>query len=630
MTSPELPITSAKSYCWNTPINHGKVKVGGSAIGAALAALIVIAGVFLILAGQGFQLGKINAIAQMVDAKWIYIAMGLAGATLTGSLLFLVISLKRAHATVLTQEADDGELAQDGPRVRDDSGKQAKTELELADVKKAMGPAAFNRMIASAPCELGRYQPLSVIVVQLQQVWPLKIHCNEQLPVRFFSTKEARDLFITDELSSLFHQEEFHEINHAVAEALRQLPALLHHEYWPYEVTYNEKTFFAVAYRLDTSLGLDFFATEADRTEWMDRKLPHATNAKVKFESSEKTETYTDAEQNALMSEWDLQNFRAKPIRASEYRTENLSLSRLGSKYLFKTYALSFLAEGTKTYLYFKTDEQRQNYIAQHLEDKIDVRALEEVLNKSMGVKDQARSVCKQKNDYFIAPCDVNGKILFVIYIYKGETPRLVYQGEKPRDEKWEHDYRESAESLSQALSPSGIYGQSRGYRNAITQQHIAREMINFLVIKQEDYWSSDQYVYYRNSDGQLAWEYLANGSIGDFLNRKNLTHNVRHEFSQSEEYPQACGVHLMGFQDWEGETKIVPEGVIQKYTPIAKNDCIVFESFKIKDWEVFTLLYSNSKNEPELLYFKTSRACETFCRRKGLMKRSGYFLIRN
>src|ERR1700730_17356856 len=56
------------------------IKIGGVAIVAALAITALAAGILLALAQHGHQLAGINAIANMVEAKWLYLGLGVTGA----------------------------------------------------------------------------------------------------------------------------------------------------------------------------------------------------------------------------------------------------------------------------------------------------------------------------------------------------------------------------------------------------------------------------------------------------------------------------------------------------------------------------------------------------------------------
>jgi hypothetical protein len=75
-----------------------KIKVGVVGIVAAIAAIAVVGSILLVLAQQGFHLGGINSIAGMVEAKWLYVGMGIATAALIASVIVIVVLIRKFYA----------------------------------------------------------------------------------------------------------------------------------------------------------------------------------------------------------------------------------------------------------------------------------------------------------------------------------------------------------------------------------------------------------------------------------------------------------------------------------------------------------------------------------------------------
>jgi hypothetical protein len=67
--------------CCDTVDCHQAQRVGGI-IAIALSAVVLISSVFLILAQNGVNLGGLNSLANLIDAKWIYTGMGLSALVL--------------------------------------------------------------------------------------------------------------------------------------------------------------------------------------------------------------------------------------------------------------------------------------------------------------------------------------------------------------------------------------------------------------------------------------------------------------------------------------------------------------------------------------------------------------------
>src|ERR1700722_1099946 len=70
------------------------LKIAGVTIVAALAAIAIVGGSLLVLAGQGFNLHGINSIAQMVEAQWVYIGLGIAGGVALIDTILIVTMLR--------------------------------------------------------------------------------------------------------------------------------------------------------------------------------------------------------------------------------------------------------------------------------------------------------------------------------------------------------------------------------------------------------------------------------------------------------------------------------------------------------------------------------------------------------
>lgn len=84
-------VTAENSCCVRFKQSEGciRVKHTGMIILAALAAIAVIAGVLLVLAGQGYNLGGINSLAKMIGPKWVYLGLGIAGVALILDTVFI-------------------------------------------------------------------------------------------------------------------------------------------------------------------------------------------------------------------------------------------------------------------------------------------------------------------------------------------------------------------------------------------------------------------------------------------------------------------------------------------------------------------------------------------------------------
>ena len=81
-----------------------KAKIG-TAIGiAALAAIAVVAGLFLVLAQHGVHIGGLNSMAQMMDARWLYVGMGMTSAALITDVACLIVFLRSARKKIHSKD----------------------------------------------------------------------------------------------------------------------------------------------------------------------------------------------------------------------------------------------------------------------------------------------------------------------------------------------------------------------------------------------------------------------------------------------------------------------------------------------------------------------------------------------
>ncbi len=405
-----------------------QVKHAGAAIVAALAAIALAGGVLLILAQQGFDLAGINSIAQMVEAKWIYLGMGIVGAVTLIDVTFIIAQvhsylnktvpddelkqggfsdwLSNKHivaqlaprsfvteTTKLTQyvivsKDEDGNASYIAFRTQEESDYhqirlqqkgyenlqdlQAKSQEYRAEYLEALiGSKRFQKW-NNALCEglekgyyMDDYDRQTVSKIVF---WPLAAFQDEYPVTRFFKTEEARNATIDNEYAALRNLGEIEQL--AEDEYKNQvLVALQMGEFWQFIGKLREETIYFVAYQHeDNDVTIHHSFTVEVENEFLNTLPSTHVNAKNKFF---KTHNYTPKELDYLTDKRDIQQLTDKKVESQQY--ENINLPMVGRENLW-VYAWK-AAAGVE---YFKTERQRQDYIEKHYKGLINAQLVRE------------------------------------------------------------------------------------------------------------------------------------------------------------------------------------------------------------------------------------------------------------
>ena len=403
-----------------------QVKEAGAAIVAALAAIVLAAGVLLILAQQGYDLAGINSIANMVQAKWIYLGMGITGAialidvTLIiaqvhsylnktvskevlqkgelwdwlnekntvlqlGSMSFTAIEAGNLNQYVIVSKDDEGRPSYIAYHTQEDcdyhqmrllqkgyADFREKQEYPPENIRDLIGLAQFQEWARgfSEDLEKGYYrstdtpQKFSGI-----DVWPLAANQEGKIHLRFFATPEARQSIIDTEYANLWDKVEIDRLAQERYET-QVLVTLQVNEFWTYAAKLGEKIIFFVAYQAEdeADITIQHFFNPKLREQFIKPRFLDENDSRVKFYASH---TYTPEELRRLTDEGPLKDFEALEVEDSQY--EKLDLAMRGRENL-SVYALKVAGEAAV--ICFKTKQQRQDHIENKLKGFVDAQVV--------------------------------------------------------------------------------------------------------------------------------------------------------------------------------------------------------------------------------------------------------------
>jgi len=201
-------IHSEERGCWIQKSNAcTKAKIGTTIGITALTAIAVVAGLFLVLAQHGVHLGGLNSMAQMMDARWLYVGMSIASAALIVDVTFLIVCLRNARKETLSKNEQRGTATQNSIEQNSkDAIKGAKADdefnVETGEAMLACSWSKKNLVLKELGLFVKEYITLEVTIEALQQnsyheaIFPL-LSRNEsgEVAYRYFKTAQARKSF---------------------------------------------------------------------------------------------------------------------------------------------------------------------------------------------------------------------------------------------------------------------------------------------------------------------------------------------------------------------------------------------------------------------------------------------------
>ena len=659
-----------QNCCFWTKHSEGcaQVRHGGAAIVAALAAIALVAGGLLILAQNGYNLAGINSIAQMVEAKWIYLGMGIAGALLVIDTTLIIAQVKSylnqtipqdelekrglfdylshnhigerlapksyAHLPAKADDPFSAAYADHAIAIKNEDGEVStiayrtfaeaeahlnrlqqeegyvdglaleKTEYQPTYVEAEMGPQLFQntQVELSGGLGLGMYRIGNAFECGSIQLWPLAIHTEEGVQLRFFKTPKARVTAIRTEYTAYFNQDQVDKITEG--EYDRQVKvALQPNEYWTYDyASLNGPKLYCVSYGSNLGTKMASFLSTERRSAFINETLGEgAVDAKKAFNASptyilQEALTLIGNDQMAECSKINLNN-------RGHYESMDLQMKARPELHI---YALKVDGEPP---LFFKTEEGRQEHIDTHLQGKIDNRAVMRALfgfEDKQGVmqRENVDTFCKNVNEYWPCTVHANGKKIFALIIRQNQL--------------WDYIYWDSQDPSVHSFSDS------KGFINAQARHLQETTLAAHIVTASDEYWcetaSTGTYVFYREGS-DLAWEILAPANVQTFLGSKKLVTDAKEKLAQSEEYPRALGTHLakLGRSSDEGS-------LLQQKPYLAKGEYVSFIELKTEVPlypSVFMIMHKTTKGDIQFHYFRSDQACSTFIQKENL--RNGF-----
>ena len=664
-----------QNCCFLTKHSEGcaQVKHGGAAIVAALAAIALVAGVLLILAQNGYNLAGINSIAQMVEAKWVYLGMGIAGALLVIDTTLIIAQVKsylnqtipqdelekRGHfnffsrdligerlapksyallpakandsfstAYAIAMKNEDGEVSTIAYHTQEEAdvhlarlqeeGYVDGVELENRSheyqptyMEAKMGPQLFQRIQSSLSggLSLGMLRAGHFVIDQTQ-VRSLAVHTEEGVRLRFFNTEAARETAIRTEYTDYLDQDLADRITKGEYGKQVKVP-LQPNEYWTYDYKLVGKPkLYCVAYGTHEGAKKASFISAESRDVFIAETLGEdAVDAEKAFNASS---TYTMREVLQLVSEAArVQRFNLYP---GQYESLDLQMAARNELHI---YALK--VDGEPQPFFFKTEDGRQKYIDTHLQGKIDQR---EVCRALYGFEhmpgvlqlDRVDAFCQNVQDYWPCIVHVNGKQVFALLVK--ETDHMSYA------------FSDSQEFFAQSLQINGPFGASKGFVNAQVRDLQTTTLVEHVVTTRGDYWCEHTqvgtYVFYREGS-DLAWVILSPVKVQTFLNSKELDSDAKEKLA-SEEYPHELGIQLAKLGRSREERSL-----LQSEPYLAKGEYVAFNELKTNVPlypSVFMIMIKTPDGDIQFHYFRSDQARSTFIKKENL--RNGYVRDRN
>ena len=666
-----------QNCCFWTKQSEGcaQVKHGGAAIVAALVAIALVAGGLLILAQNGYNLAGINSIAQMVEAKWIYLGMGIAGALLVIDTTLIIAQVNSylnktipqneleqrklfyflshnhigerlapksyallpakaddhfSSAYAIAMKNKDGEVSTIAyrtfaeaeahlDRLQKEEGyvdglALEKTEYQPAYMEAKMEPQFFQRIQRSLSDGLGLGMlRVGHFVIDQTQVRSLAVHTEEGVRLRFFNTEAARGEAICADYTTYFNQEE------ANSQSERQYRiqvkvTLWSNAFWEYDCELSDsQKLYCVAYGTHTRAEIASFLSAERRGAFIKETLGEdAVDAKAVFNTPT---PYTPEEASWLIKSDQMQWLRRNHPHNGNYETIDLQMAARPQLFI---YALK--AGGEPQPLFFKTQRDRQAHIDAHLQRKIDHGAVERSLfgfEDKQGVmqRENVHTFCKNVNEYW--PCTLHVNDIQVFALICKQSPG------------WSFVYYDSQESLLKSLQADGINGASKGYANAQARHLQTATLVEHIVTAPGEYLCEHapvgMYVFYREGS-DLAWTILAPANVQTFLGSKKLVTDAKEKLAKSEEYPRALGIQLAALARSSDERSL-----LQKVPYLAKREYASFTRLQTNAQlypSVFMIMIKAHKGDIQFRYFKSDQARSAFIKKENL--RNGYVRDRN
>ena len=389
MVSPHISVRDQNCCLW---IKHSEgcaqVKHAGAAIVAALGAIALVAGVLLILAQQGYQLAGINTISQMVETKWVYLGVGIAGALLVIDTTFIIAQVKSyLNQTIPQDELEQRHFFNDpsthligdplpstacAQDVRDDI--EESSEYLPADVEARMGSAPYQNLQLELTNDLsvGTYRMVSINLEDFD-TWVVALRDERGLHVHCFKTQNARDKWVRVTLSNLMDIGALDRLGEEGYDCQVRV-ALQIKAYWTYEVeTLEGKKFYFVAYGSQSGVQKKSFVSEESRTAFMLQLPADAADAKEHFHASERytTEEAADLISAEKKTAWDQIDQAMDYAEMGHYTLKELPMKDRPELCI---YALKIKGNSLESY-FFKTNTQRQAFIEAKLQENNEQRS---------------------------------------------------------------------------------------------------------------------------------------------------------------------------------------------------------------------------------------------------------------
>lgn len=629
-----------------------QVKHATAALVVALTAITLVAGVLLILAQQGYNLAGINSIAQMVDPKWIYLGMGVAGIVLAITTTFIgaqvhaylnktfsedeltkrgyIASLATNHIVerlgpnsyMEVSEFGQGDLPSIfGVISKDQHGRPTLNPyLALEDADVRIARLAAQGYADGRAQEAQRPEYLMDHVAALIGEDPYE-YCQEffddlemgsyrlEVPVMLGGVYEAfllatHDLNGAQELR-FFKTEEArsnalrNEYAHLYSKAeLEELiinsypgPSLKDDEFWPFTVNFAGRDHHVITHNEGEGITFPYFPTPEASRAYAASGGENVVDLNAQFY---KTHKCSPEELERFFEEDAIQKIQEIKLNQGEYGLFTLQMTST-----LQIYHIAVNHAGTTVHSFFKRNWARQEYLNEVNLDEtlINVADIDAAIYGTEALQPQinwqvVEAALTQEKDYWPSTISVGGHDLFVI-LEKGEKGST-------------YVYSRSANECVEVMKTT--YGT---HTNAFARQIEIKDRLEQLLTDTDfaTYPSHlGTYVFYKGT-GPLTWNIVAPNQLDDFVNGKTLT-----PVQKADRYPEALAVALS------------PNHSLQKIVAgnpyLGKKEFLQYVEVKTQDPNYprfFPLVVRDDMGQYQAYYFKTEGQRGAFLEGKGL-----------
>jgi hypothetical protein len=457
------------------PLNHAKR--AAVCITAALATIAIVGGILLILSQQGYHIGGLNALSQAIEAKWLYIGVGVATAILAADTVLIAtfirsqqnltyssdqlnqwgilekiqsenLDVKTAcgHYWKITEASPLGE--QERPVVYAALLKDSKGYISVIGFKTEKARHAYLDKGGYKDGELSFSQNLFYSAAEMKEIFNTDVgrcaHFGDGLREGFYRTetftKNNRDAYtilaikdkdpifckpqcmpkILEQYPGLISQKEIDELIEKKSNT--EVVYLPENTFWVLEELVCEKMpLFALAYRKTGQFfhSTTYFLSMKERTDFIAEHFPEpAYDAGANFKMRER---YTQEEVAAIITE---REDIVIPTQNEAFRMKNIPAKIRGKS----IYALSFQNEK----IYFIEEKHRNAFIAKNLANHIDEDRVCDALfgkEKRKGILqlDSVDSLLTNDREYYLSTVNIDDKPVYAMLLRQEEILKYCF-----------------------------------------------------------------------------------------------------------------------------------------------------------------------------------------------------------